>query len=306
VVTGAATERDSPAQACAWCGAPFDGRDVRLGGRVECRRCGVATTDPWPSDETLERAYGGSYRPPRGRFAGPGDALLRRSRGALARRLDRLAPPGPVLDVGAGAGWLVEALRRRGRRAVGLEREPGDHPDIRHGDLRDVGGRWSAIVFWHSLEHLRDPSAALERAAALLSPGGVLVLAMPNADSLQARAFRDRWLALDPPRHLVHVPARALLERLRHLGLRVERVSYWRGGQAVFGWLHGLVALLPGRLDLYDALRRREARSRPMPVPLLAATLLAGGLLFPLALLGAVAEGAIRRGGTVYVEARLV
>ena len=90
---------------------------------------------------------------------------------------------------------------------------------------------------------------------------------MPNPDSLQARAFGDRWLHLDLPLHLVHVPAPALLARLRALGLRVERVSYLRGGQVVFGWLHGIVGLLPGHPDLYDAIRRPEARRRPLLGP---------------------------------------
>src|SRR3954470_21581390 len=85
---------------CAWCGAPLPA--TAAPGRAWCERCGVATTRPWPSDAELEQAYAGFYRPDSGRFSGPGDALLRRSRGTLARRLDRIAPPGPVLDVGAG------------------------------------------------------------------------------------------------------------------------------------------------------------------------------------------------------------
>src|SRR5256885_270965 len=88
-------------------------------------------------------------------------------------------------------------------------------------DIADLDRRdFAAIVFWHSLEHLPRPADALARAAELLAPGGVLVVAAPNSDSLQARLFKDRWLALDLPRHLVHLPARALVERLRELGLR--------------------------------------------------------------------------------------
>ena len=78
-----------------------------------------------------------------------------------------------------------------------------------------VEREWAAVVFWHSLEHLPSAGEDLDRAVAGLRPRGVLVIAMPNADSLQARAFGDRWLALDLPRHLVHVPAAALLDRLR-------------------------------------------------------------------------------------------
>ena len=295
---------DPPATACAWCGAPLGDDAVHRAGRTECARCGVATTDPWPSPETLDRAYAGWYRPASGRFSGPGDALLRRSRGALARRLDRIAPAGPVLDVGAGDGALLDALRAAGRDAVGIERA-STRDDIEAGDVLDMepAERFAAIVFWHTLEHLPAPGAALERAAALLVPGGVLVVAVPNADSLQARAFGDSWLALDLPRHLVHIPARSLLVRLEQLGLRVARVSWLRGGQVVFGWLHGLVGLLPGRPHLYDAIRRPEARGKRQAPAARAAALVAAALLTPIAALLAGVEAALRRAGTVYVEA---
>jgi SAM-dependent methyltransferase len=292
-------------QLCAWCHAPIDDVAVPLAGRVRCGHCGVANTYPSPTDDELTAAYAGWYRPASGRFSGVGDAILRRTRGRLARRLDRVAPAGPVLDVGAGDGSLLDALASRGRDAVGLERE-ATRRDIRSGDLSTIGGEWAAIVFWHSLEHLRNPREQLGRAASMLAPGGVLVVAVPNSTSLQASVFGDRWLALDLPRHLVHFSSDALIQRLRALSLDVDRVSYWRGGQVVFGWLHGLVGTLPGHPDLYDAIRRAEARRDPLSPGVRLTTLVAATLLVPAALLAAGVEIAAGRGGTVYVEARRV
>ena len=119
-------------------------------------------------------------------------------------------------------------------------------------------GAWSAVIFWHSLEHLRQPVRALRHAADLLVPGGVLIIAVPNAASLQARLFGDRWLALDLPRHLVHITPPALLSQLTTWGSGSSKSSYLRGGQVLFGWLHGLVGRLPGHPDLYDAIRRTK------------------------------------------------
>jgi SAM-dependent methyltransferase len=297
------TTSDPPATHCAWCGAELPASAPRAGGVARCERCGAATTDPWPSEATLKTAYEGWYRPAGGRFSGPGDAFLRRSRGALARRLDEIAPPGPVLDVGAGDGTLLDALRRRGRDASGLELV-STRPDIEAADIAELERRdFAAIVFWHSLEHLPRPSDALARAAELLAPGGVLVIAAPNSDSLQARLFRERWLALDLPRHLVHLPARTLVERLGELGLRVTRTSHVRGGQVVFGWLHGLVGALPAHPDLYDAIRRPDARRASMTPARRVGTLAAATALAPVALAGAAAEAVSRRGGSIYVEA---
>jgi hypothetical protein len=295
-------ETSSPAR-CAWCGAAFDQTSEPLYGRRRCRSCGAATTDPWPDEAELGRAYADWYRPPSGRFTGPGDRLLRRTRGLLARRLDRIAPAGAVLDVGAGDGSLLDALHARGREALGLERAT-NRPDVRATELDELEGRFAAVVFWHSLEHLRAPGAALARAYELLLPAGVLVVAVPNAASLQARVFGDAWLALDLPRHLVHIPASALLARLEAVGFRVERVSHLRGGQVLFGWLQGLVGLLPGGPDLYDAIRRPSARRTGLRGAARAATLAGGAALLPAAAALAAVEVTMRRGGSVYVEAR--
>jgi SAM-dependent methyltransferase len=289
---------------CVWCGAPLGAGAERLGGRLRCAACGAATTDPWPSEEDLARAYGDWYRPPDGRrFAVLGDAILQRTRALLAGRVDAIAPPGRVLDVGAGDGTLVDALARTGREAVGLERDSA-RPDLRDEPLDAVDGAWAAVVFWHALEHLPAPGDAVRHAARLLMPGGVVVIAVPDAGSLQARAFGDRWLHLDPPRHLVHLTTPALLAGLARAGLNVERVSRTRGGQIVIGWLDGLVGSLPGGLDLYQALRHAGARDVTLTRRQRAASVGAGVLLLPVALAGAAVEVALRRSGTVYVEAR--
>jgi SAM-dependent methyltransferase len=228
----------------------------------------------------------------------------------LAGRLDRLAPPGPILDVGSGDGWVLEALIRRGRAAVGLEqgdqavRSRLDVRAIEIIDFDDRPGQWGAVVFWHALEHLRDPRSAIRQASRLLAPSGLLVIAAPNRDSWQARALKDRWFALDLPRHLVHLPARALIEGVCDLGLTVERVSFWRGGQVVYGWLDGLVSTLPSHPSLYDAIRQSDARTETMSPRRRMVTLLTGTALAPVAGALAAAEIAARAGGTIYIEAR--
>ena len=208
-----------------------------------------------------------------------------------------------MLDVGAGDGTLIDALARRGRDAVGLERDAA-RPDLRDEPLADVGrgvGGRGVLALAGAPPRPGRRRAPCRR---LLAPGGVLVVAVPDAGSLQARVFGDRWLHLDPPRHLVHLTTRALRAGLGGAGLRVERVSRTRGGQVVIGWLDGLVGALPGGLDLYAALRRPEAREARLDRRRRAAAVLAGVVLLPVALAGAAAEVALRRSGTVYVEAR--
>src|SRR4051812_24649585 len=181
-----------------------DDRPLAVRGRAERRLWRGGPAGPPPpgrgrrrrSEEGLGGAYGGWYRRASGRrFGIVGDELLRRTRGSLAARLDAIAPPGPVLDVGAGDGTLIDALAERGRAATGLERA-ATRADLRPEPIEAIDGEWAAVVFWHSLEHLPAPGAAIRHAARLLAPRGVVVVAVPDAGSLQARAFGDRWLHL--------------------------------------------------------------------------------------------------------------
>jgi SAM-dependent methyltransferase len=288
---------------CAWCGAPAHPRDARL---AACSACGAATTYPRPDSDELERAYAEWYRPSCGRFSGGGDRLLSISRASLARRLDHVAPPGPVLDVGSGDGSLLRALRARGREAVGLERV-ADADGVLAREITEFderAGEWAGVVFWHSLEHLPDPAGALDRAAALLAPGGILAIAVPNLDSWQSRYFDVGWFHLDLPRHLVHLPASALIAGIQARGFAIERRSDWRGGQILFGWLYGLTRMLPGHPDLYSAIRQAGAQDTAISGWRRAVVLLAATALAPVAGALSGAEIAAHAGGTVYVEAR--
>ncbi|MEA2453318.1 MAG: hypothetical protein QOG04_2028 [Actinomycetota bacterium] len=288
---------------CAWCHRPFDGRARPAPGRIVCGHCGVATIDPWPTPEELDRAYGTWYRPESGRFSGIGDRIFTLLRGGFSRRLMKLAPTGRVLDVGAGDGSLIDSLRAKGRDAVGLD--PYSHrDDFMTAPIEEVEGAWAAIVFWHSLEHVPTPLHHLTEAARLLDRQGVLVVAVPNPASLQARAFGLRWLHLDPPRHLIHIPPPPLTTTLQELGLEVGRLSHYRGGNVVFGWLHGLVGSVVRDLDLYDAIRKPEARSKPMTGGRRLLAIALGALLLPVALVASAIEIVAHRGGTIYVEAR--
>lgn len=292
----------APATECLWCGAGLDRSALHLAGRVVCGNCGCGTTDPLPDEASLDAAYR-TYRPDGPRFAFGGEALLRRSRATLANRIDRAAPSGRVLDVGAGDGNLIDALSALGRPSIGLERKPA-RDDILDLPVSEVEGEFAAIVFWHSLEHLPDPSGAIEAAHNLLVPGGLIFIAVPDLAGRQARIFGDRWLHLDLPRHLVHLRSDSLVEGLRRRGFVTEVTSGTRAGQNLIGWLDGLVRSLPGDLNLYQALRRKGSRQIPMTETRRLLSIAAGVVLAPVAIALSAIEIATGRTGSIYVEAR--
>ncbi len=164
------------------------------------------------------------------------------------------------------------------------------------------------MIFWHSLEHLPEPGEAIRAGRPAAQARGRGRRRRPEHGASRREPFGDRWLHLDLPRHLVHLSTASLATGLESAaGCGSSGRSQVRGGQIVIGWLHGLVGSLPGHPDLYQALRRSAGPIAPAePTAERLAAIAAGVVLLPVAALAALAEIIMRRGGTIYMEARLV
>ncbi len=88
-------------------------------------------------------------------------------------------PPLRVLDVGCGQGELTTALATAGYDAIGIDPNAPQGARFRRIRLEDVtpeDGPFGSVVASHSLHHVRDLDAALDRIVALLEPGGRIVV----------------------------------------------------------------------------------------------------------------------------------
>ncbi|MBI5240391.1 MAG: class I SAM-dependent methyltransferase [Elusimicrobia bacterium] len=305
---------------CLACGGERLERGLSVGEFqvLRCRTCGLGLTAPPVPPTEIGRWYPEAYYGKENvRFNALFELLTRWFRRRRARVLRRRVPPGAVLDVGCGRGIMLEGLRALGYAACGVELNEAAawHArnrlglDVRTGGFLDCPAeaeRFAAVVFWHTLEHFPDPGQALARARRILKPGGLLAVALPNSESLQARLFGRHWFHLDVPRHYTHVGTRALETLLARHSFRVVQSDHFSLEQNPFGWLQSLYNALgfPENL-LYDLLKAPSARSgtaREHPW----ACLLVLALLLPLlglALLLTVLEALLRRGGTIEVYA---
>ncbi|MFN8109760.1 MAG: class I SAM-dependent methyltransferase [Thermoleophilia bacterium] len=241
--------------ACPRCGgaaAPWAHARDRTGGPgtavLRCAACGTGWTDG----------------PGRATPAAPGQApdgvlgavALRLARAELRRLLPGLAPGDLVVDVGAGAGLRSAALAALGARVVAVEPDGAEAVRARsHAaggvhvvtaslqGLPDALTHADAVVCWHVLEHMDDPAAALAAMRGLLRPGGVLVVAVPNAGGADARLLGGRWQGWEPARHRRHFTACTLGREVAEAGL--DRVEVRARG----GWFPPLglaCSLMPG------------------------------------------------------------
>jgi 2-polyprenyl-3-methyl-5-hydroxy-6-metoxy-1,4-benzoquinol methylase len=197
-----------------------------------CTDCGLVFIDPVPVG--VERFYVGGYQPIPG--------TLGELREMAAPERFRLEPiiekaGGDLLEIGPwigvfsinakDAGFKVDAIEMSCeaskflREVVQISVVNTDDPvqALRAPKLYDV------IALWHSLEHLPRPWAVLEAASKRLKPGGILLVAIPNIGSAQARLLGARWLHLDAPRHLYFWPPTDLSRLVKGFGLQTIKLD---------------------------------------------------------------------------------
>ena len=290
-------------EATAWLRAPgSEPGDASSYELVRCPACGTAATGgagPGPTAYTS-----GVYSADRPRLRHLVDVVLRLATRLPLRALRRagVEPDAAVLDVGAGRGRLVAALREGGYRAEGIDPWPRG-PGVAQasvGEHRAEG--LDAVVLWHVLEHVADPLATLERVRGWLRPGGVVLVATPNIESLQARIAGSTWFHLDVPRHRTHLTPRGLDELFARARLEPVRTYHLVPEHNFHGMWFALLSRLGMRAGFPFHLLKRNVPAHPRDLALL---LLAGPLLLLPALVLELVAAAVRRGGTVVVVGRV-
>lgn len=192
---------------------------------VACSSCGLLYLNPRPSADTLQTYYKTeAYDPHRRSGGGLTGYFFRLVRPCAIRwkasRVARSRNPGKLLDIGCGTGEFLDYMSSIGWTVFGVENDAeaagtarsfGHQVVVRDPaevDLPDT--EFDLITFWHSLEHLPHLQETADRISSLMKPGGILAIAVPNPDSLDARFYRSRWAAWDAPRHLYHFRFRDL------------------------------------------------------------------------------------------------
>lgn len=218
---------------------------------VICRTCGLIRTDPRLTGPDFADFYGTDYRPLYGGEAVPQDRFFAdqlHHGQQIVRRLEaagrRPHPSMLVLEVGCGAGGILEAFRQRGAEVVGCDL--GDEYlqfgrarhglDLRRGTLADLPGLRPAdvIIYSHVLEHVLDLNAEIELIRRALAPDGVVYIEVPSVKHIH-HGYRGDFLALLQNAHTFHFTAETLLNVMGRHGLVAVAVTEDASGIFVRG-----------------------------------------------------------------------
>jgi len=160
----------------------------------------------------------------------------------INRRLDEVvaefAPyrkAGRLLDVGFGAGAVLESAGRAGWQAFGVEvsRRAVEHArtsgfEVFCGTLHEAkypAAYFDVVTATEVLEHVLDPRSVLHEITRVLRPGGLLWATTPHCRGFSARLLGLRWSVVSPPEHLQVFTIGGVRRMLAHAGLGVVRVA---------------------------------------------------------------------------------
>lgn len=139
---------------------------------------------------------------------------------ALKKKLNlvnSISTKGSILDIGAGTGEFLLTCKNDGWHVTGIEpserakqiaHQKGIGMEESLANLADYS--FDVITMWHVLEHVPNLEQQLKELKRLLKPNGVLLVAVPNYKSYDAKVYQEYWAAYDVPIHLWHFSKNAI------------------------------------------------------------------------------------------------
>jgi len=176
-----------------------------------------------------------------------------------------------LLDIGAGTGHFLNHSKKAGFNVQGLE--PDDdavqfakenfHLDLDPLDMlyKIESNSKDVITMWHVLEHVYQLNEDLSEMNRVLNKSGLLIIAVPNMDSYDAKKYGEYWAAYDVPRHLYHFQKntiKQLLEKHKFSLLEILPMKFdsfyvsmlsekYKGGNLLNGVLTGFKSNLKAK-----------------------------------------------------------
>ena len=139
-----------------------------------------------------------------------------------------------VLDFGSGSGSFLYKLNFK-YESFGVEPNDFARSTSLAKGLRVVSAmkeykvKFNMIFLWHSLEHVYDINKIINEFSQKINSKGILVIALPNIRSFDAKKYKSFWAGYDVPRHLWHFTEEGIIDFLEKKKFKFikKRPLFW-------------------------------------------------------------------------------
>ena len=139
-----------------------------------------------------------------------------------------------VLDFGSGSGSFLYKLNFK-YESFGVEPNDFARSTSLAKGLRVVSAmkeykvKFNMIFLWHSLEHVYDINKTINEFSQKINSKGILVIALPNIRSFDAKKYKSFWAGYDVPRHLWHFTEEGIIDFLERKKFKFikKRPLFW-------------------------------------------------------------------------------
>jgi 2-polyprenyl-3-methyl-5-hydroxy-6-metoxy-1,4-benzoquinol methylase len=203
---------------------------------VQCIYCNFKFTNPRPSMDLLGNYYKSeqyiSHSNTKKGFVNSTYQVVRKY--TLLKKLQLISKffkTGNLLDIGCGTGEFLNVFKEAKWSTVGIEPDEQTrknasqkyslniYPEAYLQELKNES--FEIITMWHVLEHVPLLNERIEDLKKLIKPNGIIIIAVPNSNSLDAEIYKEHWAAYDVPRHLYHFTPQTLELIFKKHGLKL-------------------------------------------------------------------------------------
>lgn len=209
-------------------------------GIYECNDCGVMFTNPRPTENEIIKYYkSDDYVVHTEKKTNIINSLFLIVREISIRKkykvINRYNANNRILDIGCGTGNFLAFCKSKGMETTGIEpSEIARNIAKEKYKLNNVyspeninflpRNYYGIITLWHVLEHIHNIDDYLKNIYSLLIEEGILLIALPNPESYDARYYSNYWAAYDVPRHLYHFKKDVILKIIEKYNFKIINI----------------------------------------------------------------------------------
>lgn len=249
---------------------------------VECTNCKFHFTNPIPVIEEIGEYYKSeSYVSHSSTSKGLINKIYQKVRTYTLKQKVKLITKHSNgknhVDIGAGTGHFINATTLAGFNSLGLEPDEDARKlaESTHKvniqpleNLYDIEKKSvDVITMWHVLEHVYNLQKDLIQIESVLKDDGVLVVAVPNMNSYDAKHYKEYWAAYDLPIHLYHFTPNDINTLFEKHNMEVVEIlpmkfdsfyvsmlsEKYKGGNIISAFINGLKSNIKANSEEYSS-----------------------------------------------------